>query len=327
MNSNGVASAQNVGQTTIIATDPTTKRSGSTALTVTNPNVVPRAHILYNLAGGAVSLWDVDTAGRVTEHIYGPYAGYHATAVATGPDGLSHILWNKSDGTVSLWAVDASGNFTFRTFGPLTDGPGKIWKATALSIGPDNVPHILWNNPDGTVSLWAVTGTGPLGYTHAEYGPYTGWTATALATGADGISHILWNNVNRTVSLWSVDTSGTVTYVEYGPFTGYSAVSLSVGTDGTIHILWDNTNGIVSFWNVTPQGILINHTEYGPFPGGWVAIACSTDPTNLSHILWGRPDQTVSLWDVSSTDGSYNYRVYSPPMTAGYTPAALSSGS
>ena len=264
----------------------------------------------------------MDTAGRVIEHLYGPYAGYHATALATGADGVTHILWNKSDGTVSLWAVSPSGAFTSRNYGPYTDGPKKtIWVATALSIGPDNAPHILWNNPDGKASLWNVSPTTGA-FTAATYPP-SGYSATALATGTDGVSHILWNSPGGTVSVWAVDTAGTITHVEYGPSAGYSATGISVGTDGAVHILWNNVSGRVSFWNIDGKGA-ITHTEYGPYPGGWKAVACSTGPDNVSHILWGRPDQTVSFWDVDSVTGSFNYHVYGP--LSGYTPTALSSG-
>ena len=327
---NGVAAGIGVGQTTVTATnpiivgDPASGLSGSTSVTVNDPNLVPHSHLLYNLAGGAVSLWDVDTAGRVVEHLYGPYAGYRATAVATGTDGITHILWNKTDGTVALWAVLPNGSFTTRTYGPYTDAPkNTLWVATAISIGPDNVPHLLWNNPDGKVKFWNVNPqTGA--FTVANYGPFPGYVATALATGTDGISHILWNNTTSgEVSLWAVDTAGTITRVEYGPFSGYSATALSVGTDGAIHILWNKVNGVVSFWNIDSKGGL-THTEYGPFPGGWKAVACSTGPDNVSHILWGRPDQTVAFWDVDSVNGSFNYHLYGP--LSGYTPTALSSG-
>ncbi len=320
---NGVAAGVAVGQTTITATESGSGLVGSTRITVNDPTLVPKSHILYNLAGGQTSLWDVDTAARFTEHLYGPYAGYRATALATGPDGMTHILWNSVGGVVSLWAVAPNGAFTFQTYGPFTDAPQNVWKATALSIGPDNAPHILWNNPDGNVAYWSINPQ--TGKVTASAYALAGATATALATGGDGISHILWNNVNGTVSLWAVDTAGGVTKMNYGPFPGYKATAISVGTDGTIHLLWNNVNGTVAFWDIGISGA-VTAAAYGPYANGWAAVACSTGPDNLSHILWGRPDQTVSFWDVNSTDFSFNYHVYAPPTTSGYTPVAVSSG-
>ena len=61
---------------------------------------------------------------------YGPYtdgsdpnALWTATALATGPDGVSHILWNNTDHRVMLWNVNNDGSFTvIGGYGPYTDG-------------------------------------------------------------------------------------------------------------------------------------------------------------------------------------------------------------
>ena len=103
---------------------------GRTGVTVVNSSVVPHNHVVFNLNGGQASLWDVDTQGNVTEHLYGPYfdapanpkAPWSITAVASAPDGTQRLLWNNTDSRVMLWTVDAKGDMLSVTgYGPYTD--------------------------------------------------------------------------------------------------------------------------------------------------------------------------------------------------------------
>jgi len=315
VDANGLAAATGVGRTTVRAT--TDGLTGADPVSVSDQTLAPKTHLLWNLNSGAVSVWDVDTQGNYTEHLYGPFAGWRAVSHSTGPDGRGHILWDKSDGTMSLWTVDAAGGYAHQEYGPYAG-----WTAVGLSTSPDNVGHVLWaHSPDGLVSVWAVPAGGS--YTYANYGPYAGWTATAIASGPDGVTHIVWNKTDGTVSLWdgTPDVAGFA-HSEYGPYSGWSVSSLSVGTDNAVHLLWNNTNGMTAFWVVGGQGGF-THSEYGPYPG-WTAVGVSTGPDNVSHIFWGRTDGTASLWDVDSQAGSFNYRLFGPLPT--YHATALSSG-
>jgi len=85
----------------------------------------------------------VDTSFGFTNALFGPYTDgapntpWNATALATGPDGLSHLLWTNPDNRVFVWGVDSTFHFTNVLFGPYTDGaPQNIWSATAISAGP-----------------------------------------------------------------------------------------------------------------------------------------------------------------------------------------------
>ena len=348
----GVVTSVGVGSTQVTAsasaTDPATGRPitvvGQTGVTVTNPSVVPHKHVVFNLNGGQVALWDVDSEGFYNEHLYGPYfdaptnpkAPWTITAVASALDGTQRLLWNNTDGRVALWRVDAGGSILSVTgYGPYTDGAAQnVWRAVAVSVGPDGTTHLLWDNTDGKVAFWDVDAGGNILSVNV-YGPYTDgaasnlWSATAVATGPDGTSRILWNNPDGKVSLWTVDSQGgLIGLTGYGPYTDngasnlWSATAVSVGTDGTTHLLWNNTDGKVAFWNVDINGG-VALTGYGPFTG-FTARAVSTDPQNVSHILWGRADGTISLWDVQTSDFSVNYHNYDPG--AGYASVALSSG-
>ncbi len=321
VDANGFAAAVGVGRTTITAAAD--GLTGADPVSVTDPTLAPKTHLLWNLNSGMVAQWDVDTQGNYTEHLYGPYAGWTAVGHSTGPDGRGHILWDRTDGMMALWTVSPDGTFTHREYGPYAG-----YTAVGISTGPDNVSHILWtHSPDGLISVWAVppdSGSSTDGtFTHREYGPYSGYTARAIASGPDGVLHIAWNMAGGIISLWdgTPDTAGFVHY-EYGPFAGWSVSALSVGTDNAVHLLWNNSNGMASFWVVDGGGTFTNH-DYGPY-SGWTAVGVSTGPDNVSHIFWGRTDGTASLWDVDSQTGSFNYRLFGPLPS--YHPVALSSG-
>ena len=128
-----------------------------------------------------------------------------------------------------LWNVDSAFNFTLAGFGPYTDDsvgsdPSvNKWSAVGVSVGLDNLTHLLWSNTDRRAMFWNVDSA--FGFTLAGYGPYTDdapgnlWSATALATGPDGKSHLLWGNTDRRAMLWGVDSAFDFTVAGYGPYT------------------------------------------------------------------------------------------------------------
>ena len=305
---------------------------------VAAPLVPIRTHVLWNNADGRAMLWNVDAQGNETAHVFGPYTDdsvgsdpsvnkWYATALATGPDGLSHLLWNNTDGRVMLWTVDDSGNFTLAGYGPYTDNaPQNKWHATAVSVGPDNVTHLLWNNTDHRVMLWNVDSA--FNFALAGYGPYTDtfvssdpgnlWSATALATGPDNLSRIAWNNTDGRVMLWNVDSAFDFTLAGYGPYTDnapqnkWHAVGVSAGPDNITHLLWSNTDRRAMFWNVDSS---FNFTlaGFGPYTDNsvgtdpsvnlWAATGLATGGDNLSRVLWANTDSRMMLWDVGSGFG------------------------
>ena len=317
--------------------------------------LLPATHLLWNNVDGRVMLWDIDGTGNFTLNGFGPYTDgapqnvWHATAVATGADGLSHILWNNTDGRVMLWTVDDSGNFTYAGYGPYTDtsvnnAPGNVWHATAVSVGPDNVTHLLWNNTDHRVMLWNVAPD--FTFTLAGYGPYTDtsvsndpgnlWSATALATGPDNVSRIAWNNADGRVMLWDVNADYSFTLAGYGPYTDgaaqnkWSATGVSVGPDNLTHLLWSNTDRRAMFWNVDNSFSFAVAAGYGPYTDNgfgnlWTAAALATGPDGLSRILWDNTDHRVMLWDVDSagdfgSEGNFGVSYYGPYTDTSVSP-------
>ena len=328
------------------------------------PQAAPRighTHVLWTNPDGKVILWSVAPDGSHTASTFGPYTDgtastpWTAKALATGPDGLSHILWTNPDGRVILWNVDDAGNFTDAAFGPYTDPaaspsttitvpPPTPWSAVALSVGADNLAHLLWTNPDGRVFLWNVDSK--FHFTSQAFGPYTDgspstpWSATALATGPDNVTRLLWNNPDGRVILWDVDNGFNFTYQVYGPYTDgspstpWSATAVSVGPDRVTHLLWNNPDGRVILWNLD-AAFGFTDAVYGPYTDGsastpWSAAALATGPDGLNHLLWTNPDNRIILWSVDSAFG-FTDTVYGPytdgaPSTP-WSATAISAGS
>ena len=307
--------------------------TGGTVATITQiVAAISHTHVLWNNTDGKVMLWSIAQDGTYTQNTFGPYTDgspstpWHAAALATGHDGLSHILWTNPDGRVILWTVSDSGSFTYAAYGPYTDGsPNTPWSATALSVGADNLIHILWNNPDGRVILWNVDTA--FNFALAAFGPYTDgspdtpWRATAIATGPDNVSRVVWNNPNGRVILWNVDNGFNFTYHLYGPYTDgspnnpWSVSAVSVGPDNMAHLLWANPDTRVFLWNVDGSFNFTN-AIFGPYTDGspntpWGATALATGPENLSHLLWTNPDNRVIVWGVDSVF-NFTYTLYGP---------------
>ena len=292
------------------------------AIVTSTPPAPAHTHVLWNNPDGKVMLWNVAPDGTYTSNTFGPYTDdgtqatpWHASALATGPDGKSHILWTNPDGRVILWTVDDSGSFTYQVYGPYTDGAaGTPWSATSLSVGPDNVAHILWTNPDGRVILWNVDSG--FSFTYGVFGPYTDdgtqatpWHASALSTGPDGLSHILWTNPDNRVILWNVDSAFTFSYGVYDPYVDgvthsvWSASALSTGADGVSHVLWTDPSRRVTLWNVDSafnavQGVLGAYTD--GTAALWSASALATTSDGLSHLLMNSPDGRLVLLNADS---------------------------
>lgn len=264
---------------------------------------------------------------------YGPYtdgsdpnALWTATALATGPDGVSHILWNNTDHRVMLWNVNTDGTFkVIGGYGPYTDDtPQHLWSAVGLSVGPDNVMHLLWDNSDHRAMFWDVLQDGSFRVI-GGYGPYTDdtpqhlWDAVGVSTGPDNVSHLLWSNSDHRAMFWDVSNGDGSFQVKggYGPYTDNSpsalwgAVGVSTGPDNVSHLLWNDVDYRSMFWNVSNATGSFNVIGgYGPYtdnaPGNlWSAVSVCTGPDNVSHLLWSNSDKRAMLWDVSNADGSF----------------------
>ena len=263
---------------------------------------------------------------------YGPYADkggvWKAVAVATGPDGVSRILWTNPDGRATLWFVNPNGTFGLSgAYGPYADSGG-TWRAGAVSVGPDNVAHILWTVSDGRTTLWYVNPDNSYGLV-GVYGPYVDsggiWKAGTLATGPDGVSRLLWTNPDGRATLWFINPDASYGLSgAYGPYADSGGVwragAVSVGPDAVAHILWTNPDGRATLWFVNPDNSYGLVGAYGPYSdsgGLWTAGALATGPDGISHILWTNPDGRATLWYVNPDDSFGLLGAYGPYSDSG----------
>ena len=303
-------------------------------------------HVVWDNPNGRTIFWDVNAQGaHLIAGIYGPFqdsAGgslYTATALSTGPDGVSHLLWTNPNGNTYLWTVQQDGSYVPFFYGPFfDDGTAQtLWKAVAVSTGGDGVTHLLWHDPDGRTIVWDVnTTTGAFTIpANADYAPQPGYTPIALASGPDGLSHILWNGSDGTTLLWNLDAGDAPTPITYPLMadgglgdTTWRARAVSVGPvpAQTIHLLWNNPNSRTILWNVSPtDGHFTIPGNYNPFSDNvlpnmaYTAVSLATGGDDRSHFAWDNPDGNTFLWSVSNADGTHVDTFYPPFLDDGTT--------
>jgi hypothetical protein len=104
------------------------------------------SRLLWRHQDGRASVWAVSAAGVLEGgREFGPFAGWSATALASGQDGRSRLLWNHVDGRASLWSLSSTAAFESGVeFGPF---PG--WSARGVAVGGDGKIRLLWRHVDG----------------------------------------------------------------------------------------------------------------------------------------------------------------------------------
>jgi len=174
--------------------------------------------------------------------------------------------------------------------------------AVGISVGGDNLTRLLWNNPDGSVSLWRINADGSI--TPYTYGPFAGWSGASLAVGSDNISHILWDNTNGSEIVWGVNNQGVDVKDEigYGPYPGYTASAMAVGPDNAIRVLWTAPSGSALLWNLSDPHADYSYHSYGPNTG-WATPALAVGPDSVARLLWTKTDGTALVWKVDGAGG------------------------
>ncbi len=273
-------------------------------------------HLLWNHASdGQASVWTMSGSKLASYHLYGPFSGWAAKAIADGPDGITHLLWTKTDGTAAVWDVAAGGSVT-----PAFYGPYSGWAATAISTGLDGHCHLLWSHTDGQICLWNLNNASG-SYTSLLAGPFSGWTAKAVATGAANDTDLLWTHTSGAASSWRIDPKdGSCTVNYYGAFPGWTAGALSSGTDAVAHPLWTSSDGIAGAWYADLRTGAYGLLSYDGLPS-FTPIADATGPDNLTHLLWSGP-AGISLRDIAP-DGTFSHAEYGP--FCGWNAVAISA--
>jgi hypothetical protein len=278
------------------------------------------SYVLWDNGSGTAALWRVAASGEITKQTFGPFIGWRARAVATGPAGRLSLLWTGRDQAAFLWSLSADGE-THRT--PL--GPYAGWQARALAVGPDGAARVLWTAADGTAAVWQVPPEeAPTVWT---LGPFDGWTATALAVGADNWARLLWNRKDGEACVWLLDESGEALRTGCGSQPGWNAVAVAAAAAaGESHMLWQGTGGRAAVAALGPDETIViggpdpgqalprdpGLTVHGPF-AGWAACAVAVPPAGGVQVLWAETASgNASLWRIAPTDGAVTRTALGP---------------
>ena len=177
-------------------------------------------YFLWANTDGRMTFWTVDApgtggqdGGRIVNYspIYGPFAGWHPSAVRIDESNNAHIVWLHDDGSIVTWQVSFSGGYV--QLPEYTPSPGAGWNVQAVSLSKDGLTHFLWNNAAAGANLWNLNDESLLNYS-AVYSAPTGWLARDIAGRADGSNRMLWTNTNGTAAVWLIDANNNV--LNYG---------------------------------------------------------------------------------------------------------------
>lgn len=302
------------------------------------------SNLLWVNADGRANLWTIDTVQEsatgnnprfTSSHDFGPYPGWQATGLTTGPDGADRVLWTHSDGMIALWYIDTQAFTTGTPDKQKVYGPYPNWAATSITVGSDGTEHILWDytaplppSSTGPISLWSISQTSST-FSYQDYGPFDTWTAVSLSSSLN-TTHLLWHTPAGAASLWTIDPLGNIVLTPtFGPFKGATGkntwipIQVAAGLGGERELLWvDSSSGAASFWSVDEQG---NYTifpnpktppaygsvTYGPY-SGWSCVSIACGPNGVPRLLWSNPGQGLAAFWSMNPDGSFTQQVYGP---------------
>jgi len=233
--------------------------------------------------------------------------------VAVGVDNQTRILKCADlNGSISLQTIATDGTTVVST---QTYGPFPGWQATALCVGPDNCPHILWTNVDRTSILWKLSATGTNPVMSPTLAAVTSFLPRDISVGADNLPHVLWDDTNNSVFLqrFSATDTNPVTSATSAAPAGYADKAIAVGADNLPHILWGSYDGRLTLWRTNSDGSApVSSPAYGPFTG-YVASDMGIGPNNMPQVVWNNGNSFITLWSFTSDGSSYNYyNTYSP---------------
>ncbi len=247
-----------------------------------------KAHVL-GWDADRLSVQQLDGSGNWTNTpSEAAIAGWNATAISDGSDGLSRVLWQSGEGRIALEIVGSAGrqaSFSFPAAWP--------WTALDLSVGADNQTHLLWTSAKGEVritstdSSWTTT-VGP------TYGPYDGWSACAIADGPDGASWVLWRHSDGRTGVARYRDGVFERAFRWSANPGWAAEDIAVGKDGHPRVLWISTDGRMGIGTVDARGQLFDRKTYSS-PGPQ-ARRIGTSSDGLTQVLWTGVDRGGSLW-------------------------------
>src|SRR6266436_5134228 len=161
---------------------------------------------------------------------------------------------------------------------------------------------ILWQNTDGTVAIWEMSGAVPIAIPVIG-NPGTSWKAIGSGDfNRDGYSDILWQNTNGTVAIWEMKGAVPIAIPVVGnPGTSWKAVGTGdfTGAGFSDDILWRNTDGTVAIWEMSGANVIADPVVSNPGISWKVVGTGDFYHRGYSDILWQHTDGTVAIWEMN----------------------------
>jgi len=232
------------------------------------------------------------------------------------------ILWRDHAGDDVLWIMMNNGAAIAATLPAVT--PDWHVKATAdfdvIDIDGGDA-DILWQNDNGALALWQMTGT-TVSSIHALRNPGPTWHVVGDNDfNGNNADDILFQNDNGALAMWTMTSAATGAIA--GTFAGTQNPGPSwhvVGTgdtdgDHTAGILWQNDNGALVLWEDpvlspgAPGGV-------GTFTFNTVAALPSVDPSwhvkgmadlngdGRADIVFQNDNGAVVVWEMGGAAGT-----------------------
>ena len=191
------------------------------------------ADILFQNDNGALALWELQNTAAGPQILnqfnigQNPGPTWHAVAAGNfNGDGRAGILFFNDDGLhAAIWemnpngpAIGPNGVFTQQVNLPSTGS--STWKPVAVAdFNGDGKDDIVWQNTNGTVAIWEMTGDGagsttavkPNGQFNIDGTQFVGPTWHVVAArdfNNDGKAGLLWQNDSGAIALWENFTEG-----------------------------------------------------------------------------------------------------------------------
>ncbi len=165
------------------------------------------SRLLWQRYDGQFALWNVSPAGDYLGDVrLQPLFGTTPAGMARGPDERTRLL-EKSTTTGVATLVTLSPQDRVEHMVKFQPHPG--FAVTALAIGADNRPRLLWDNGQGQAEVWTLTSEAKR-IQVVTFALAPGYTASQLAVGQAGDLHILWTASDGSGRLQALHPNGTV---------------------------------------------------------------------------------------------------------------------
>jgi len=275
--------------------------------TVSGGNLQSAGHTFatFTNAGGILTIVFDSSAATATTALVNNVIGHITYAdQGNGPPASVVIDLALSDGNSGAQGAGAA---------PAIDTHSitiNVLRPAAFDFGGDGHSDILWQNDNGTVSIWD---SGQIAAAHivAAAGVVPGGWHIAGASDFDGngTADILWQNDNGAMSIWdNGQIGGAHVVVNPGVLPSGWHIAGTGDFDGNGHadILWQNDNGAVSIWDSGQIGGAHIVANAGLLPSGWhIAGTGDFDGNGHADILWQNDNGAVSIWDSGQIGGAH----------------------